>query len=59
VKGVMEGSDWVYDAVNGIWKAEEMVHETRKELKEMSKSQREANALRLFEGLLSKLVNKI
>lgn len=57
VKGIMEDAEWILDAATGEWR-KEIVHESKKFFKEMSKSEREANALRLFETFLSEIASK-
>jgi hypothetical protein len=54
VRGIMEGTEWVLDSVSGNWKAQEIVHETRKAGKILSEGQK----LKLFNKILSNLVNK-
>jgi hypothetical protein len=36
VRGVMENTEWVYDVAAGTWRAAEMVHEAKKEMKKMT-----------------------
>jgi len=54
VRGIMEGAEWVFDSVSGSWRAQEVVHETRKAGKILSEEQK----LKLFNKVLSNLVNK-
>lgn len=54
VRGIMEGAEWVFDSVSGSWRAQELVHETRKAGKILSEEQK----LKLFNRVLSNLVNK-
>jgi len=54
VRGIMEGAEWVLDSVSGSWRAQELVHETRKSGKILSEEQK----LKLFNKVLSNLVNK-
>jgi len=54
VRGIMEGAEWVFDSVSGSWKVQELVHETRKAGKILSEEQK----LRVFNKVLSNLVNK-
>lgn len=54
VRGIMEGAEWVLDSVTGSWRAQELVHETRKAGKILSEEQK----LKLFNKVLSNLINK-
>ena len=54
VRGIMENAEWVLDSVSGSWRAQEIVHETRKAGKLLSEQQK----LKLFNKVLSNLVNK-
>lgn len=54
VRGIMEGAEWVFDSVSGSWRAQEIVHETRKAGKILSEEQ----MFRVFNKVLSNLVNK-
>ena len=51
VQGIMENVEWIYDPVQGTW-VEERVHEMKKEVHKMTREQREANLLRIFEELI-------
>lgn len=53
VRGIMENVEWVLDSVSGSWKAQEIVHETRKAGKRLN----EENAIKVFNKILSNLVN--
>ena len=57
VKGIMEGVDWVYDPVKGTWH-EEQLHETKKAIRNMSKSQLEEQRLKIFENYVASLALK-
>lgn len=54
VRGIMEGAEWVLDSVTGSWRAQQIVHETRKAGKILSEEQK----LKLFNKVLSNLINK-
>lgn len=54
VRGIMENAEWVLDSVTGSWKAQEIVHETRKAGKILNEEQ----AFKVFQKILSNLVNK-
>lgn len=53
VRGIMENVEWVLDSVSGSWKAQEIMHETRKAGKKLN----EENAIKIFNKILSNLVN--
>lgn len=57
VKGVMEGAEWVYDAVNESW-YQERLHETRKSMRKMTMDQIEQSKLGIFEGFINRLSSK-
>jgi hypothetical protein len=52
VQGIIEGVEWIYDSISGTW-VEQKVHELKKELRAMTKEQREARALKIFEALIT------
>ena len=54
VRGIMENTEWIWDATAGSWKAQEIIHETRKAGKILNEEQ----AIRVFSKILSNLVNK-
>ena len=54
VKGIMEGVEWVYDPVKGTWH-EEKLHEIKKEVHKMSKSQLESDKFNIYENFLASL----
>lgn len=53
VRGIMEGVDWSFDEKTGEW-----IQENRKVIREMSRSQREERAMRLFESFVSKMTKR-
>ena len=55
VRGVMENTEWIYDVAAGTWRAAEMVHEAKKEMKKMTVNQIDENSLRLFNKFLKSL----
>lgn len=57
VKGVMEGAEWVYDAVNESW-YQERLHETRKNMRKMRMDEIEQAKFGLFEGFIKSLSSK-
>jgi len=57
VNGIMENVEWIYDPVKGSWH-EEKLHETKKYINSLSKSQLEEQRLTIFENYLTSLVVK-
>jgi len=57
VNGIMENVEWVYDPVKNTWH-EEQLHETKKQIQKLSKSQLEEQKLAIFENYLSSLLLK-
>jgi len=55
VNGIMENVEWIYDPVKGTWH-EEHLHETKKQIKKMSKREIEEQKLAMFESYLRSLV---
>lgn len=54
VQGIMEGEDWVFDAVKG-WHVQEFVEDTRKKMKGMLSREIQEQKVRLFENYLKTL----
>jgi hypothetical protein len=54
VKGILENVEWVYDASKDTWYQEEL-HESKKRLRSMNKTQLEQVKLSLFENFIEKL----
>ncbi len=54
VRGIMENVEWLIDASTGSWRAQEIMHEARKSGKIFNEEQ----TLRLFNRVISNLVNK-
>jgi hypothetical protein len=57
VKGVMEGAEWVYDAVNESWYQEKM-HNTRKAMRKMRMDEIEENKFGIYESFIKSLSAK-
>lgn len=57
VNGIMEGVEYFYDAATNSWK-EEKIHEMKKEIHKLSKSQLEEQKLKIFEEYLSFMLSK-
>ena len=57
VKGIMENVEWIYDPVKNSWH-EEKLHETKKNIRNMSKSQLEEQRLAIFEDYIASLAIK-
>lgn len=55
VNGIMEGVEFFYDPVRNTW-MEEKLHETKKQIRKMSKRQIEEQQLAIFEEFISSLV---
>lgn len=54
VKGIMEGHEWVYDSVKGLWQ-EELLHETKKQLRKLTMDGIESKQLSIFENYVKSL----
>lgn len=57
VNGIMENVEWIYDPVKNTWH-EEKLHEMKKDIHRMSKSQLEEQKLAIFEQYLTSLTIK-
>jgi hypothetical protein len=57
VKGIMENVEWIYDPVNNSWH-EQKLHETKKKIHTMSKSQIAELRLAIFEDYIASLAIK-
>lgn len=57
VKGIMENVEWIYDPVNGTW-LEEKLHDTKKSIHKMSKSQLVEARVSIFEDYIADLAVK-
>jgi len=54
VKGIMENVEWIYDPVHNTWH-EHKLHETKKKIHNMSKSQLEEQRLAILEDYIASL----
>jgi len=54
VKGIMENVEWLYDPVHNTWH-EQKLHETKKKIHNMSKSQLEEQRLAILEDYIASL----
>jgi hypothetical protein len=57
VNGIMENVEWIYDPVKGSWH-EEKLHEIKKNIHSLSKSQLEEQRLVIFDNYLTSLIVK-
>ena len=57
VKGIMENVEWLYDPVHNTWH-EHKLHETKKKIHNMSKSQLKEQRLSVFEDYIASLAIK-
>jgi outer membrane protease len=57
VNGIMEGVDWVYDPVKNTW-LEQKLDDTKKLIRNMSKSELQEKRLAIFENYLVSLALK-
>lgn len=57
VKGVMEGVEWVYDAVKDTWR-EEKLHDMKKTMHKMTMDQLEESKFNIFENYIQSLLLK-
>lgn len=57
VNGIMEGVEWIYDPVKGSWH-EEKLHEIKKAVHKISKTQLEEQKLAIFEDYMASLAAK-
>jgi len=55
VKGIMENVEWIYDPVKNTWH-EEKLHETKKTIHKMSKTQLDKQRLAIFEDYIASLL---
>jgi hypothetical protein len=58
VNGIMEGVEWFFDSAKGTWWKEEIIHGMAKEARQMTKEEREAKALVMFEEYCAMLAVK-
>jgi hypothetical protein len=55
MRGIMEGTDWIYDVASGSWIAQSAVEQIHEEAKRMNSKQLEENAHRLFSRFMKSL----
>ena len=55
MRGIMEGTDWIYDVASGSWIAQSAVEQIHEEAKRMNSKQLEENAHRLFNRFMKSL----
>ena len=58
VRGVMENVDWVYNAADGSWLAQQALEDQRKALNKMTKEEINNSKLKFFEKFLDIVSNK-
>lgn len=58
VRGIMENVEWIYDIVEGCWKKEELLENTKKYLHKQSVQTINENSIHIFEQFLNKLSRK-
>jgi hypothetical protein len=55
VRGIMEGTEWIYDIASGSWKAQNTLDRIHEETKMMTRSQLEENALQIFNRFIKSI----
>ena len=55
MRGIMEGTDWIYDVASGNWIAQAAVEQIHEEAKRMNSKQLEENAHRLISRFMKSL----
>jgi hypothetical protein len=55
VRGIMEGTEWIYDVASGSWRAQNMLDRIHEETKTMTRGQLEENAMQLFNRFLKSI----
>ena len=55
MRGIMEGTDWIYDVASGNWIAQAAVEQIHEEAKRMNSKQLEESAHRLFSRFMKSL----
>lgn len=58
VKGIMENVNWVYDAAEGNWRAQEFIETAQKQLRKSSIAAINENSIAYFERFLHELSRK-
>lgn len=57
VNGIMEGVEWIYDPARGTW-LEQKLHETKKKIRNMSKSKLQEQRMAILEDYIASLAVK-
>lgn len=55
MRGIMEGTEWIYDVAAGTWVAQNAIDQIHEEAKRMNSKQLEENAHRLFSRFMKSL----
>ena len=55
VRGIMEGTEWIYDVASGSWRAQNMLDRIHEETKSMTREQLEENAMQLFNKFIKSI----
>jgi hypothetical protein len=58
VRGIMENIEWIYDAIQGEWKAQDFVEETKKKFHKSSVTQINEQSIAHFEQFINLLSRK-
>ena len=55
MRGIMEGTQWIYEVASGTWRTQDTVEQIHEEAKHMTSKQLEENAHRLFSRFMKSL----
>jgi hypothetical protein len=55
MRGIMEGTQWIYDVASGTWRTQDTVEQIHEEAKHMTSKELEENAHRLFTRFMKSL----
>ena len=55
MRGIMEGTQWIYEVSSGTWRTQDTVEQIHEEAKHMTSKQLEENAHRLFSRFMKSL----
>ena len=55
MRGIMEGTQWIYDVASGTWRSQDTVEQIHEEAKHMTSKELEENAHRLFTRFMKSL----
>lgn len=55
VRGIMEGTEWIYDVASGSWRAQNTLDRIHEETKSMTREQLEENAMQLFNRFIKSI----